>query len=62
MAHHRHSAKGDLGACLKKIIQLNEEIIKEELRKLVQSSIEETLNGLLEKEAEGIGPCQRIRR
>lgn len=35
-----------------KIIQLNEGIIKEELKELVRASVEETLNGLLEKEAE----------
>lgn len=35
-----------------KIIQLNEGIIKDELKELVRSSVEETLNGLLEKEAE----------
>ena len=35
-----------------KIIQLNEGIIKDELKELVRSSVEETLNGLLDKEAE----------
>lgn len=34
----------------KKIIQLNEGIIKDELKELVRSSVEETLNGLLEAE------------
>ena len=34
-----------------KIVQLNEEIIKSELKELVRSSVEETLNGLLEQEA-----------
>ena len=34
-----------------KIIQLNEGIIKEELKELVRNSVEETLNGLLDKEA-----------
>lgn len=34
-----------------KIIQLNEGIIKDELKELVRSSVEETLNGLLEQEA-----------
>jgi hypothetical protein len=34
-----------------KIVQLNEEIIKSELKELVRSSVEETLNGLLEAEA-----------
>ena len=35
----------------KKIVQLNEEIIKSELKELVRSSVEETLNNLLEQEA-----------
>ena len=35
----------------KKIIQLNEGAIKEELKELVRGSVEETLNGLLEREA-----------
>ena len=33
-----------------KIVQLNEEVIKVELKELVRSSVEETLNGLLERE------------
>ena len=35
-----------------KIVQLNEEIIKGQIKVLVRSSVEETLNELLEKEAE----------
>ena len=35
-----------------KIVQLNEEIIKGQIRELVRGSVEETLNELLEKEAE----------
>ena len=35
-----------------KIVQLNEEIIKREIRELVRGSVEETLNELLEAEAE----------
>ena len=38
----------------KKIVQLNEEIIKNELKELVRSSVEETLNGLLEQEAKDL--------
>ena len=33
-----------------KIVQLNEEIIKGQLKELVRGSVEETLNELLEKE------------
>ena len=34
-----------------KIVQLNEEVIKGEIKELVRSSVEETLNGLLDAEA-----------
>ena len=33
----------------KKIIQLNEEVVKSELKELVRSSVEETLNELLDR-------------
>ena len=36
----------------KPIIQLNEESVKSELKELVGNSVEETLNELLNKEAE----------
>lgn len=45
-----------------KIIQLNEHVIKTELKDLVRESVEETLNELLEKEAEtltGAGKYER---
>ena len=34
-----------------KIVQLNKEIIKGQIRELVRGSVKETLNGLLEAEA-----------
>ena len=34
-----------------KIVQLNEEVIKGQLKELVRGSVEETLNELLEQEA-----------
>lgn len=37
-----------------KIVQLNEEIIKAQIKELVRGSVEETLNELLEKEAESL--------
>ena len=37
-----------------KIVQLNEEIIKGQIKELVRGSVEETLNELLEKEAESL--------
>ena len=37
-----------------KIVQLNEEVIKGQIKELVRSSAEEILNELLEKEAESL--------
>ena len=45
-----------------KIIQLNEGIIKDELKELVRSSVEDTLNGLLEKEAEELINASKYER
>ena len=42
-----------------KIVQFNEEIIKGQLKELVQGSVEETLNELLEKEAESLTQAAR---
>ena len=36
----------------KKIVQLNEEVIKGQFKELVRGSVEETLNALLGQEAE----------
>lgn len=44
------------------IIQLNEEIIKTELKDLVRSSVEETLNDLLDKEAEKLVNAEKYER
>ncbi len=46
----------------KKIVQLNEEVIKGELKELVRSSVEETLNGLLEQEAQQLTNAARYER
>lgn len=46
----------------KKIIQLNEGAIKDELRELVRGSVEETLNDLLEKEAMELTNAARYER
>ena len=46
----------------KKIVQLNEEVIKNELKELVRGSVEETLNELLEKEAEQLTQAARYER
>ena len=42
-----------------KTVQLNEEVIKGQIKELVRGSVEETLNGLLKKEAELV--CARLR-
>lgn len=46
----------------KKIIQLNEELIKVELKDLVRNSVEETLNELLDKEAEELTQAAKYER
>ncbi len=46
----------------KKIVQLNEEIIKSELKELVRGSVEETLNDLLEKEAAALTQAAKYER
>ena len=45
-----------------KIVQLNEEIIKGQLKELVRGSVEETLNELLEKEEESLTQAARYER
>lgn len=45
-----------------KIIQLNEEIIKGELKELVRCSVEETLNNLLDEEAKSLTNAARYER
>jgi len=46
----------------KKIIQLNEGVIKDELKELVRGSVEETLNDLLEKEAAELTQAAKYER
>ena len=45
-----------------KIVQLNEEVIKGQIKELVRSSVEETLNELLEAEAEKLTQAARYER
>lgn len=45
-----------------KIVQLNEQIIKNELKELVRSSVEETLNSLLEQEATDLTNAAKYER
>ncbi len=42
-----------------KIVQLNKEVIKGQIKELVRGSVEETLNELLEKEAEVLTQAAR---
>ena len=42
-----------------KIVQLNEDVIKGQLKELVRGSVEETLNELLEAEAEKLTQAAR---
>ena len=44
------------------IIQLNQELIHNELKDLVKNSVEETLNALLDQEAESLVNAQRYER
>lgn len=45
-----------------KIVQLNEEVIKGQLKELVRGSVEETLNGFLDAEAEKLTQAARYER
>ena len=45
-----------------KIIQLNEGVIKEELNELVRKSVEDTLNTLLDEEADRLTNARRYER
>ena len=45
-----------------KIVHLNEEMIKSKLKELVRNSVEETLNSLLEQEAEQLTKTSRYER
>ena len=45
-----------------KIIQLNEDLIKHDLKDLVRNSVEETLNALLDKEADELVNAEKYVR
>ena len=45
-----------------KIIQLNEDLIKHDLKDLVRNSVEETLNALLDKEADKLANAEKYER
>ena len=56
-----HSTR-DLQTMSEKIVQLNEEVIKGQLKELVRGSVEETLNELLEAEAQKLTQAARYER
>ena len=45
----RHTIQKETATMPEKIVQLNEEVIKGQLKELVRGSVEETLNELLER-------------
>lgn len=45
-----------------KIVQLNEQVIKSELKELVRQSVEEVLNGLLDEEADRLTKDRKYER
>ena len=51
-----------LGTMSEKIVTLNEEVIKGQIKELVRGSVEETLNELLEVEAEKLTQAARYER
>lgn len=57
---HKHS-KGTQ-TMSEKIVHLNEDVIKNQISELVSGSVEETLNELLEKEAESLTQAARYER
>ncbi len=44
------------------IVQLNEEVIKGQIKELIRGSVEETLNGLLEAEAQKLTQAAKYER
>ena len=58
---HHHSERRQQ-TMSEKIVQLNEEVIKGQIKELVRGSVEETLNGLLEAEAQKLTQAARYER
>ncbi|BAL01139.1 putative transposase [Oscillibacter valericigenes Sjm18-20] len=58
----RHTIlKGNSKPC-PKIVQLNDKVIKRQIKELVRSSVEETLNGMLEAEANQLTNAAKYER
>ena len=62
LSHHNKTQKGDYRIISDKIIQLNEDLIKHDLKDLVRSSVEETLNALLDKEVDELVNAEKYKR
>lgn len=58
----RHTIRKEIENHAEKIVQLNEVVIKSEPQELVRGSVEETLNELLEAEAEKLTQAARYER
>lgn len=54
LSYHTKLSQGGYGTMSNNIIQLNEGLIKNDLKDIVYSSVEETLNALLDKEADDL--------
>ena len=59
MTHHSERRQQIMS---EKIVQLNEDVIKGQLKELVRDSVEETLNELLEAEAQKLNQAARYER
>lgn len=62
LSYHTKISQRRLKNMSDNIIQLNEDLIKHDLKDLVRSSVEETLNALLDKEADELVNAQKYER
>ena len=62
LSYHTKTNRGGFSAMSDNILQLNEAAIKGELKNLVKNSVEETLNALLDHEADELVDAQRYER
>ena len=62
LSHHNQIYQRRLKTMSDKIIQLNEDLIKHDLKDLVRNSVEETLNALLDKEAAELVNAEKYER
>lgn len=63
LSHHNETPKGRPYRTMPdKIIQINEDLIKHNLKDLVRNSVEETLHTLLDKEADELANAEKYER